>query len=336
MASENYISQLNRQLSLPSEFEYSALDLFSGAGGLSLGFEAAGFRTIGVEIDDDCCATYNKNLKGQCEKIFLDKNFSFPKADVIIGGPPCQPFSERGKRLGTKDSRDGFPVFIEAVRQIQPKFWLFENVRGLFYHKDYLRKIIRELEDLGYSTAVELVNAADYGVPQNRFRVFAAGFKGSFEFPAKQRKKVTAGEALGELVEKIPDYAKFLTPQMDEYVAKYEKASKCRVPRDLHLDRPARTLTCRNLGGATSDMHRIRLPDGRRRRLTIREAARLQTFPDWFEFSGGEISAFAQIGNAVPPYLAYQIAQKAKECLAGPAKGAARKRIQTKLASGAA
>ena len=100
---------------------------------------------------------------------------------------------------------------------------------------------------------------------------------------------------------------------MDEYVARYEKASHCINPRDLYLDRPARTLTCRNLAGATGDMHRIRLEDGRRRRVFPREAARLQSFPDWFEFEGLETSVFNQIDNAVPPMLAYNIALEVKK-----------------------
>ena len=119
---------------------------------------------------------------------------------------------------------------------------------------------------------------------------------------------VTAGEALGELALEAPSDSKFLTSGMDRYIAKYERASKCVTPRDLHLDRPARTLTCRNLAGATGDMQRIRLPDGRRRRLTHREAARLQSFPDSFEFVGNETSRFNQIGNAVAPLFALQLA----------------------------
>jgi type II restriction enzyme len=103
---------------------------------------------------------------------------------------------------------------------------------------------------------------------------------------------------------------------MDEYVAKYERASFCTRPRDLHPELPARTLTCRNLAGATGDMHRIRLPDGRRRRLFVHEAARLQSFPDWFRFCGGETSQFNQVGNAVAPLLAWHLAGSVKNYLA--------------------
>lgn len=312
----NYAHELNNTLRPNGNFKFTALDLFAGCGGLSLGFEAAGFKSVGIETDEDCCATYNKNLKGRCINKFLAVNSNFPHADIIIGGPPCQPFSVRGKQQGLKDSRDGFPIFIEAVKKIKPKIWLFENVRGLLYkNKWYLDQILAELEKLGYDIDTMVMNAADFGVPQNRERVIVVGHGGNFEFPKKHPLKITAGEALGELASQIPPESKFLTSSMDKYVAKYEKASQCTIPRDLHLDRPARTLTCRNIAAPTSDMHRIRLPDGRRRRLTVQEAARLQSFPDWFEFKGNEESVFYQIGNAVPPYFAFQIAKKAREYL---------------------
>jgi DNA (cytosine-5)-methyltransferase 1 len=138
------------------------------------------------------------------------------------------------------------------------------------------------------------------------------GAKKKINLPAKCNHIVTVGEALGEMALDIPENAKFLTPSMDKYIAKYEKASKCVNPRDLYMDRPARTLTCRNLAGSTGDMHRIKLPDGRRRRITVREAARLQSFPDWFTFSGKETSCYNQIGNAVAPYFALALAQEIK------------------------
>jgi DNA (cytosine-5)-methyltransferase 1 len=158
------------------------------------------------------------------------------------------------------------------------------------------------------------LNAVNYGVPQNRERLFVFGHRAKFHFPKPLHKKVTVGEAIGDIMFTTPPESKYFTASMDTYVAKYEKASACINPRDLYSDKPARTLTCRNLAGATGDMQRVRLKDGRRRRLLHREAARLQSFPDWFEFSGNETQRFNQIGNAVPPLLAYQLALALKEC----------------------
>lgn len=293
-----------------------ALDLFAGCGGLALGFEAAGFETIGFEMDPDCCATYNKNLKGACSEAFLTPDFAFPQADIVIGGPPCQPFSVGGHQHGLKDSRDGFPTFIAAVERIQPQLWMFENVRGLLYrNRGYLDEIVRKLGALGYQIEGGLLNAVHYLVPQNRERVIVVGHKGGFVFPHSSPMVVTAGQALRELAYETPPNARYLTKSMDDYVAKYERASKCINPRDLHLNRPARTLTCRNLAGATGDMQRIRMPDGRRRRLDVREAARLQSFPDWFLFEGEENSQFNQVGNAVAPMFSLAIGRAVAECL---------------------
>ena len=102
---------------------------------------------------------------------------------------------------------------------------------------------------------------------------------------------------------------------MDSYIEKYERASKCTVSRDLHLEKPSRTLTCRNIGGSTGDMLRLNLPNGQRRRLSHKECARLQSFPDWFKFKGNESSIYNQIGNAVPPMMSYHIANKLIEAL---------------------
>lgn len=311
----DYISRINTELKpkIDSELNKTVIDLFAGCGGLSLGFEAVGFKTIGYEKLKDASETYRKNLLGDCYTEELTINSKFPKGDVIIGGPPCQPFSVGGKQMGLKDSRDGFPIFLSAVESMQPELFLFENVRGLLYkNKWYLIEIINQLEEWGYKLSYKLLNAKDYGVPQNRERVIVMGAKEPIRFPSKQSKRITAGEALGELAFQIPENSKFLTPSMDKYVAKYEKASHCINPRDLHLHKPARTLTCRNLAGATGDMHRIKLPDGRRRRLNIREAARLQSFPDWFQFDGNETGIFNQIGNAVAPYFAFSLAKEIK------------------------
>lgn len=294
------------------------LDLFAGCGGLALGFEAAGFETVGFEMNADAVRTYEKNLRGRCNLVKLTPESPFPRAPVVIGGPPCQPFSVGGHQLGIKDSRDGFPVFISAIRQAQPDIWLFENVRGLLYrNRWYLDQVIDELEALGYYIHADLYNALDFGVPQNRERLVVFGVRKQFRPPRGSRHRVTAGEALESLALDAPDDGKYLTSSMDAYVKKYEIASKCINPRDLHLDRPARTLTCRNLAGATGDMQRVRLPDGRRRRLTVREAARLQSFPDWFNFAGPESSQFEQVGNAVAPLFANALARTVLDHLHG-------------------
>lgn len=287
-----------------------AIDLFAGCGGLALGFEAAGFETIGFEQDEDAVATYNKNLTGRCFKTYLTVDTTFPDADLVIGGPPCQPFSVGGKQLGLKDSRDGFPIFLNAVKSVKPRLCLFENVRGMMYrNKQYLGEIVDQLEMLGYEVSYQLVKAVNYEVPQNRERLIVIGHMGGYEFPAPLDYKFTAGDALSDIANIVSDDHKFVTKSQDEYIAKYEKASDCVNPRDLHMDRPSRTVTCRNLAGATGDMHRIKLPDGRRKRLNVREGARLQSFPDWFKFSGSQASQFKQVGNAVPPLMSYHLAK---------------------------
>lgn len=314
-----YIKNINTILR-PSETEKAiVLDLFAGCGGLSLGFEAVGFKTIGYECVPAAVETYNSNLKGHCHLEKLVVGFDYPGADIIIGGPPCQPFSRIGKQKGMEDARDGFPVFIDAVKRLSPKVFLFENVSNLAgRHRWYYDLVIAELERLGYIIEYKILNAVDYGVPQSRERVITVGHHSSFSFPKKTMKRTTVGEAIGDTMELVLPDSHFLTPSQDKYIAEYEKKSFCVNPRDLYPDRPARTLTCRNLAGATSDMQRVKLPDGRRRRIVQREAARLQSFPDWFEFSGNETQQFTQIGNAVPPLLAYKLACEVKKTYYAP------------------
>ena len=315
---DNYIDYLNNTIRIPEKQPYLAIDMFAGCGGLSLGFEAAGVKTIGYEMVEDCCNSYERNLRSVCHKEKITTETEFPKVDIVIGGPPCQPFSRRGKQTGKDDERNGFPAFIEAIRKIKPKIWVCENVKGLpEQNKEYFESIMEQFKELGYEVEYQVFQIVRYDVPQNRERLVIVGHHGGFKFPEPNDYKISAGEALGQLAFEIPENAAFLTPAMDEYIAKYEAASKCKNPRDLHLDRPARTLTCRNLAGATSDMHRIKLPDGRRRRITVREAARLQSFPDWFEFCGAEESQFTQIGNAVPPLFSYALARQVIDYLKG-------------------
>ena len=292
------------------------VDLFAGCGGLSLGFEAAGFKTHGFEMVPSAAQTYRRNLNGPCEEVKLEVGLEYPSADVVIGGPPCQPFSVRGKQQGMNDARDGFPIFIDAVKRLKPRLFLFENVRNLMYsHRWYLDLILDALEKLGYIVEFQCLNAVNFGVPQNRERLVVVGHRSEFRFPKHEQNVTTVGDAIGDTMATTPDGAKFLTPEQDAYIAEYERKSHCIRPRDLYPAMPSRTVTCRNLAGATSDMQRVRLPDGRRRRITVREAARIQSFPDTFEFCGNEVQQFTQIGNAVPPLLAYKLALAVKDTL---------------------
>ncbi len=311
-----YIEYINTALRVGKESKALVVDLFAGCGGLALGFEAQGFKTIGFEMNPDACQSYEMNLKRKCHQVFLTPTTPLPFASVIIGGPPCQPFSVGGYQMGLQDSRDGFPAFIAAIARVQPDIWLFENVRGLLYqNKWYLHEITRTLRSLGYIVESRLANMVDYNVPQNRERIVVVGHRGQFKFPEPVAGKVSVGEALLDTATLAPPESKYLTESMDRYVENYERASKCIVPRDLHLNKPSRTLTCRNLAGATGDMMRLRLPDGRRRRLLVREGARLQSFPDWFQFAGTETSQFNQIGNAVSPLFAYHLANSVNQYL---------------------
>ncbi|MGC9528518.1 MAG: DNA cytosine methyltransferase [Limnospira sp.] len=322
-----YLEYLRQKLTPPKPHPHGpiALDLFAGCGGLSLGFEAAGFQTVGYEMLPDAVATYRRNLHGDCHRQTLEIGQNLcDHADIIIGGPPCQPFSVGGLQSGPRDSRDGFPIFLDAIERYQPQIALFENVRGMLYkNRQYLEKIVGELEILNYRVEVKLLNAVNYGVPQKRERLFVVAYRTAWQWPKGETagRPYTAGDAIADTAHTIPENPKFLTQNMLEYIARYEAKSQCVKPRDVHLDIPCRTVTCRNLAGATSDMLRVLLPDGRRRRLTVREGARLQSFPDWFEFCGSENSQFNQVGNAVPPLLAQAIAESVKMALEGGEEG---------------
>ena len=311
------------------------LDLFAGCGGLALGFEVQGFRSIGYEMKKAAVDTYSANLSGDCHEEFLEVGKPDEAAEVIIGGPPCQPFSQFGYQRGKRDRRDGFPVFLNAVERIRPKIALIENVRGALYrNKDYLRLVAHELERLGYTVETKVLNAVHYGVPQKRERVVIVASTVGWHWPAPLvAEPITAGAALGDMAFQEGPDSHYLTSSMDEYIAEYERRSHCVTPRDLHLDRPSRTVTCRNLGAATSDMLRLRMPSGKRRRLTVREGARLQGFPDWFEFAGNEYEQCEQIGNAVAPLLGLALARSVKVALdmesPGTEKGNSGRHIMT-------
>lgn len=307
----SWLSDLDLLLRRPHINGLTALDLFSGAGGLSLGFWAQGFNVIGVDRDTDSIATYNRNL-GQAVCADLNDDVILPVADVVIAGPPCQPWSRAGKRRGQSDKRDGFAAITRSVKKLEPAVVVIENVPDLAQrrHREHLDAFEARLADLGYVVTEHVLNAADYGVPQKRRRIFITGVRDDQPIgkPDSWARTITVREAIPGTYRRDARGARIVSASMSAYITRYENASGCRTPRDLDPDRPSRTLTVRNLVGATGDMMRLRLPDGRRRTLTVREAARLQSFPDWFRFAGSTQSQLTQIGNAVPPLLSLAVA----------------------------
>ena len=199
------------------------LDLFAGCGGLALGFEVQGFRSIGFEMKKCAVETYSENLSGDCRETFLEIGIPEEEAEIIIGGPPCQPFSKFGYQRGKEDRRNGFPIFLDAVKRIRPKVAIIENVRGLLYRsKDYLRSVARELERFGYDVEAQVLTATNYGVPQKRQRVVIVASLVGWKWPEPVTGiPVTVGDALGFLAEQEGSDSKYLTPSMDKYIAEY-------------------------------------------------------------------------------------------------------------------
>lgn len=187
-------------------FEWTALDLFAGCGGMALGFEACGFRTIGYEMDADAEATYAKNLCGESHCARLDTSTEFDvQPDLIIAGPPCQPFSVGGVQRGLKDSRDGFPILLSAVERCRPPLVIFENVRGMLYRNmHYFEEIVSVLAGKGYQVERKLLNAVHYGVPQRRERLVCVAHRGAWQWPRRiSHAPFSVGDALGALAHRV-------------------------------------------------------------------------------------------------------------------------------------
>jgi DNA (cytosine-5)-methyltransferase 1 len=377
-----------------------ALELFAGAGGLLLGAESAGFDHVAVvEWNDSACRTLRHNLGGkrvvQTDVRLVNYREMASDLDLVAGGPPCQPFSIGGKHKGHQDHRDMFPEAVRAVSETWPKAFLFENVRGLMRKAfaPYLGYIalqltypsmaarsdedwVRHLQRLqNHHTRTEgkrpeykvmpphVLNAVDYGVPQNRQRVFFVGFRSDLDvdwaFPRPTHSEgslyrakwvtghyweargisptearparapagvpasahaaslfdddllpwVTLRDAIGDLpdpglpsAEAIPNHR--LQPGARPY----------RGHSGSPLDQPSKTLKAGD-HGVPGGENMIAFPDGSFRYLTVREAARVQTFPDSYVFQGCWTEAMRQIGNAVPVTLAATMAASVRKAL---------------------
>jgi DNA (cytosine-5)-methyltransferase 1 len=325
---------------------YTDIELFAGAGGMALGLEQAGLAgQCFVEFDKSACATLRKNRPGWnviCDDIH---NVSFlPHAgqiDVVSGGVPCQAFSYAGKRLGFGDTRGTlFHEFARCVSEVKPKMFLFENVRGLLSH-DHGRTfetIVGVLRSLGYQIQYQILNACYYGVGQRRERLIMIGIRDDladaihFEYPEPDAKWTTLKDALrgcpisiGESYSENKRKVMALVPpggcwvNLPEDVAKeymkgayYSGGGRRGMARRLAWDEPCLTLTTSPSQKQTERCH----PD-ETRPLTVREYARVQSFPDDWQFVGTMASQYKQIGNAVPVEMARRVGIQIVEALRG-------------------
>lgn len=319
------------------------VSFFAGAGGLDLGFEQAGFDVIWAnEYDKEIWATYERNHK----KTILDKRSivdilsdEVPDCDGIIGGPPCQSWSEAGSLRGIKDKRGQlFFEFIRILADKKPKFFLAENVSGMLLptHKEALENIKQMFQDVGYTLSFELLNVSDFGIPQDRKRVFFIGYRNDlgkeFIFP-----KTTTIENKKTLEETIADLQNNVLPAKEGNLTNGEK---CIVPNHEYMiggfssifmsrnrvrswDEVSFTIQA---GGRHAPLHPqapkmelveqnvrkfVNGKESLYRRLSVRECARIQTFPDDFFFEYKNVTAgYKMIGNAVPVEMAKILADK--------------------------
>jgi DNA (cytosine-5)-methyltransferase 1 len=324
------------------ENEYKVLELFAGAGGLAVGMEKAGLKCVALnEIDKHACATLRNNrpnwnvLEGDIKDFIFSQYYN--QVDVVTGGFPCQAFSYAGKRLGFEDARGTlFYEFARVVKEVNPPICIGENVKGLLSHDNgkTLQGMISILDEIGYNVVpAQILKAINYKVPQKRERLILVGIRKDidlkYEYPKPYKKIYTLSDALkkGELFAsnvqksngaKYPESKKSvldLVPpkgywrdlpidiQKDFMGASfYLGGGKTGMARRIGWDEPCLTLTCSPAQKQTERCH----PD-ETRPFTVREYARIQTFPDDWQFSGPLAQQYKQIGNAVPVNLGREV-----------------------------
>lgn len=317
------------------------LDVFAGAGGLSTGLEDAGCTIVaGAEWDRDACETFAKAhpladvLEGDVNAMSF-RDFA-DDVELVAGGPPCQPWSTGGKRLGEADPRDGWPAFLRILDEIRPRAVLAENVAGLAKgnRQDRFTHLLNELAERGFRVVAHVLNAADFGVPQKRQRLFIVGMRDrEFEFPAPSRgpgrskawktaDSVVTSTALGERNPAVITYARAPDVRPSPYDGHVYNGGG----RPIDLQAPAPTLLASMGGNKTPwvdtlnvvpEYHAHLLAGGHprsgevpgARRITVDEAALLQSFHRGTHFVGRRSSCYRQIGNAVPPDLARAVGE---------------------------
>jgi len=344
---------------------YNIIDLFCGAGGLSYGFERAGFKVLlGIDNDPAALKTFEINHRGSksiCADItktsYNDiKTVTGAAAiDVIVGGPPCQGMSLSGPRKFDDPRNKLYLSFIRLVNEIQPKAFIIENVPGLtgLFGSEIKNSIIKTFRDIGYQIECEILCSADYGVPQTRRRVVFVGYKtGKFKYPDINKKQISCAEALSDLPPLVETTGEQEMPYHTEPRSEYQKLMRKRsksVKNHIaakHSENVQKTISLIPPGGnykslpkgykSTRNFHVAwtRFPDdkpaptidtGHRHHFhykydrvpTVRECARIQSFPDDFVFTGNKTEQFRQVGNAVPPLMAERIAEQVKKLLDG-------------------
>lgn len=298
--------------------EFTAISLFAGAGGLDMGFERAGFRTIWAnDIEPDACKTHESwsTARVVCGNIAQIDAKDIPDADIMLGGFPCQGFSLSGPRK-IDDSRNVlYKHYVRIVKEKKPMMFVGENVKGLLTMGGgtIIDAILEDFSECGYNVTYRLLNAKDYGVPEDRERVIIVGFRknlgiSDFEFPFPRNYTVTMREALKNIPEPTPDEV-CNAPYSSRYMSRNRKRGWDEV--SYTIPAMAKQVT---LWPGSPDMVKIDKDlwsfgtDGITRRLSWREAAAIQTFPADLEFYGDIVSKYKQIGNAVPVKLAETIA----------------------------
>lgn len=336
----------------------TVLDLFSGCGGMSLGFEQAGFEIkLGIDNWNDALLTFKNNHKNsnilECDLSLLEPSeIGIDSIDVIIGGPPCQGFSIAGKRVIEDERNDLYKSFVRFVNYFKPKAFVMENVPNILSMGNGVikSKIINDFVGLGYNVDSQVLISSDYGVPQNRKRAFFVGIKNNenFEFPQSiDKRKITSEEAISDLPDvSITDGTKYPLPPTSNYQKEIRNNSKCLFNHQLteHKEKTVEIISLVPDGGNYKDLpehlkdtrkvniawtrlnsqkpsftidtgHRHHFHYKFNRVPTVRESARIQSFPDDFIFLGSKTSQYRQVGNAVPPLLAKHLAEKLKEYL---------------------
>ncbi len=315
-------------INLNDPYMYNSIEICAGAGGQALGLEMAGFSHVAlVEYEKDYCECLKRNRQEWnifCKDVHhFDGKPYYGQIDLLAGGVPCPPFSVAGKQLGADDERDLFPQMLRLVQEINPRIVMIENVRGILSSKfnAYREQVLQTLKKLGYSTHLQLLNASDYGVPQLRPRVIIIGIRKDltdvFMFPEKiPEKTLSVGETLYDLmsangwkaVEEWRRTANKIAPTL-------VGGSKKHGGPDLGPTRARKAwaelgVDGRGVANDVPDADFVGMP-----RLTPEMLARLQGFPDSWDFGKRKTIACRMIGNAFPPPVAMKIGLQIKKVL---------------------